>query len=287
MKFKLIILFSLCLLMVGCGTSEKPSEPEETAHQHHIVYVQGTPATCTEAGISDSSYCDICGEIIQKSEQIPVSEHTPAKAVVENEIPANCEESGSYDSVVLCSVCSQELSRKSVFVSALGHTTSEGECERCHLYIGGIWETNYYVDSFRELTDKQYISGVAVGTFSNSATNDSLLTVTIAVDDDKISFFIYEYGTLQVKSTNSIDYDIEVRYGGDTYSITNSSFSSDRLNVYRSAYGKNAKIILDGFCSGETVKFHITESKNKITEYNFSIESSNFKNLFDAMNGNQ
>ena len=40
---------------------------------------------------------------------------------MENEKAASCTETGSYDSVVYCSVCSEELSRETVTVEAQGH----------------------------------------------------------------------------------------------------------------------------------------------------------------------
>ncbi|MBQ2144632.1 MAG: InlB B-repeat-containing protein, partial [Oscillospiraceae bacterium] len=52
-------------------------------------------------------------------------EHTPAAAVIENEIPATCTTAGSYDSVVYCSECGEELSRETVTVEALGHNFGE------------------------------------------------------------------------------------------------------------------------------------------------------------------
>lgn len=47
--------------------------------------------------------------------------HQPEEAVKENEHAATCEEGGSYDSVVYCSICGEELSRKKITVPALGH----------------------------------------------------------------------------------------------------------------------------------------------------------------------
>ena len=55
----------------------------------------------------------------------PVHEHTPAEAVIENELPATCTEAGSYESVVYCSVCHELLSRETVAVAALGHNPGE------------------------------------------------------------------------------------------------------------------------------------------------------------------
>lgn len=47
--------------------------------------------------------------------------HTPAKAVKENEVAATCTKTGSYDEVVYCSVCQEELSRTEKTITALGH----------------------------------------------------------------------------------------------------------------------------------------------------------------------
>ena len=44
---------------------------------------------------------------------------TPAKAVKENEVAATCTAEGSYDSVVYCTVCGEELSRTSEVVAKL------------------------------------------------------------------------------------------------------------------------------------------------------------------------
>ncbi len=47
---------------------------------------------------------------------------TGADAVEENIVDATCTENGSYDSVVYCSVCGEELSRGTITIDALGHT---------------------------------------------------------------------------------------------------------------------------------------------------------------------
>ena len=48
--------------------------------------------------------------------------HTPADAIRENEVAATCTVAGSYDEVVKCSVCGEEISRVTKSVDALGHT---------------------------------------------------------------------------------------------------------------------------------------------------------------------
>ena len=48
-------------------------------------------------------------------------EHTAGEAVQENVVEATCTAAGSYDSVVYCTGCNEELSRETVTVNALGH----------------------------------------------------------------------------------------------------------------------------------------------------------------------
>ena len=60
-------------------------------------------------------------------------QHSPAAAVVENNVAPSCTEAGSYDEVVYCSDCGEELSRTTVTVAALGHDFNDetGVCQRC------------------------------------------------------------------------------------------------------------------------------------------------------------
>ena len=48
--------------------------------------------------------------------------HTPAEAVIENEVEATCTKGGSYDEVVYCSECNEEISRMQNFTDKKGHT---------------------------------------------------------------------------------------------------------------------------------------------------------------------
>ena len=63
--------------------------------------------------------------------------HTNASAVHENVVEATCTSGGSYDSVVYCATCPEEISRTKITTSALGHSwrdatcTSPKTCIRC------------------------------------------------------------------------------------------------------------------------------------------------------------
>ena len=64
--------------------------------------------TCKDLG-SVKKTCE-CGR--SYTDEIPVTDtHTPLDPVRENEIPATCKDEGSYDEVVYCGVCGEELSR--------------------------------------------------------------------------------------------------------------------------------------------------------------------------------
>lgn len=52
--------------------------------------------------------------------------HTPGNAVQENILAASCVDNGSYDEVVYCSECRQEISRQSKVIPATGHTWDSG-----------------------------------------------------------------------------------------------------------------------------------------------------------------
>ena len=51
--------------------------------------------------------------------------HTPGSVVVENNVEPTCTAAGSYDNVVYCTDCGEELSRETVTVAALGHLPGE------------------------------------------------------------------------------------------------------------------------------------------------------------------
>lgn len=75
------------------------------------------------------------------------------------------------------------------------------------------WTEQFYVDDFGEPTTKSYKSLIAKGTFSNSATQNSLL-LTKVVDDETsghFSFQLYEYGSRLATSIENTYETIKIR----------------------------------------------------------------------------
>ncbi len=73
---------------------------------HSLILFEGIPATCTEAGLTDGIFCEVCGEILQEQEEIPLAPHTDSITI--EEIPATCISVG-YTAEHRCSVCGELL----------------------------------------------------------------------------------------------------------------------------------------------------------------------------------
>ena len=90
----------------------------EDAHTATCTADAYTVYTATYGEHSDSKTVTVAG----------TAGHTPAAAVTEHETPATCTTAGSYETVVYCTACGEEISRETHTVPAKGHTW-------------GAWET--------------------------------------------------------------------------------------------------------------------------------------------------
>lgn len=91
-----------------CGKTEG----EALGHLEEVI--KGKAATCTESGLTDGIKCSRCGEILVAQQVIPALGHDPLPAVEENRIEPTETSTGSYDSVVYCNRCGEELSRETI-----------------------------------------------------------------------------------------------------------------------------------------------------------------------------
>ncbi len=141
------------------------------------------------------------------------------------------------------------------------------------------WEKSFYVDEFDEPTDEWFVSTSFSGTFSNSATNDSALTGYVLIDAENVSFLLYEYNRNQVKNIYSRDkaYTIMAKLEDGSQAEYKGSVWSEGDRVVVSNADKPR--ILELLKNSGKIKFYIYETENSVTNYLFSVESNNLKDL--------
>ena len=77
----------------------------------------------TGSGLTDSLTNAIMLNFVDAAVTLPYK-HTAGSAVIENKKDATCTEAGSYDEVVRCSACGEEISRVTKAIESLGHDHS-------------------------------------------------------------------------------------------------------------------------------------------------------------------
>ena len=107
-------------------------------HTHTLMPVEAVAAACETRGNIACRQCQMCGKyyadenasqrIGEDAIYIPATGHTPGEAVREYEYPPSVGTHGSYNSVVYCTVCEQELSRELIFLpmTAIGYVDENG-----------------------------------------------------------------------------------------------------------------------------------------------------------------
>ena len=150
-----------------CDQKETRAVPK-LSHTHSLTKTDARDATCTANGNKAYWTCSGCGsffsdaegktEIARNSWVVKAVGHTPGKAVRENEVAATCVAAGSYDEVVCCSSCGEELSRETKSLKQLDHipaaTVIENEIPATETASGSYDEVVYCSVCGEELSRK-------------------------------------------------------------------------------------------------------------------------------------
>ena len=120
-----------------CGEEISRTPVSAPIITHTLDFVDEVPATEEAEGVKAHYECHICGKLFSDAAgKVEVTKadlvipklthtHTPGEAVRENEVPATCKAAGSYDMVVYCTACGEELSREHHEIGKLLHTPGE------------------------------------------------------------------------------------------------------------------------------------------------------------------
>lgn len=173
-------------------------------------------------------------------------------------------------------------------------TTTETTVETTETVADSPWKLNYYVDDFKRPTDDPYISGIFFGTFSNSATTNSNLTVSLSVEryvyndkiHDSLSIYLYEYDSHLVKNSysKSIYYKIQVLEENDNVIQLKDSMLSGYSDIFVSE-DKDQNQIINALKNNNTLIFRIDE-EDRLDTYLFEVDCTGFKELFETTDWN-
>ena len=108
------------------ATHTETRDVDALGHDMHDVADTSIEATCTESGKEADRKCSRCDHE-ETGAVIPEKGHTEGAATRANEVAATCEAEGTYDEVVNCTVCDEELSHVTTTIDAHGHTWDTGK----------------------------------------------------------------------------------------------------------------------------------------------------------------
>ena len=214
-------------LIKSCSRCDYKEEEIIPTKDHEISdFITVKDPSCTEAG-EKRKICEVCKEIIE-SKDIPATGHTPSKMVIENEVPATCTENGSYDEVIYCDTCEDELSRISKTTNKLGHLqddpVGELETQPSCTEEGIAWQVTYCKNCGEELMREKettqplghdYIEGIC------TRCGDALPDLTVTASGFTGDYDKKEHSILVVSEGSTILYSKDNK----TWTEENPSFT--------------------------------------------------------------
>ena len=208
-----------------------------------LVVGQTYPLTITYMGQEVTTYIAVTENETEDFDYKPDNDddnnnthtHTPGNAVQENIRAAACAANGSYDEVVYCSKCGQEISRQNKVIPATGHTWNSGSIIKAA--------------TTKENGIKRYTCTKCHATRDEAIQKLALKKQTIRVSSKASKTVKYKASALKKKSAS---FNISAKAKGKiTYKVTKGSAK----NIKVSAKGK---VTLKKGCKKGTYKVSVT-----------------------------
>ena len=146
-----------------------------------------------QAKLADGPDCDWDYEKSTLPAGSTPHEHTPGEPTEENVVPATCQHAGSYDKVVYCTTCGEELSREEIVIGKLLHTPGEPVQENfvpatCQ-QAGGYDSVTYCTECGEEISREHTDIGKLLHTPGEPVIeNDHASTCTVQGAYDEVTY---------------------------------------------------------------------------------------------------
>jgi hypothetical protein len=165
--------------------------------------------------------------------------------------------------VLLISSCTTNQQESNEYARIADSIRVADSIAMIEISIPDTWKISHYVDEFGEPTKQRFItnSKIILGTFSNSATENSDLVVKFLIDNpESISIQLFEYaGNNPVKKGIEEGYKIKIKPENSEPVVLEARNFSDRLSLNKA----NSKKLSDILLKGGRLLFSIIE----VTEY--------------------
>ncbi len=213
------------------GTAYDNTDAFVIAKNGHSYVPVVTPPTCEDAGFTTYT-CSACGDSYT-ADYVEKLGHTEGEAVVENNVPATCTDNGSYDEVVYCTVCKEELSRESKVNVASGHT----EDVRQENNIGatctteGSYDNVTYCTVCKEVLKTEHVTGVTLPhTYTDKIVDADHLKS--AATCTKYAVYYYDCKDCAANAKNDAEadkytFELETTYDADNHVGTTTTADED------------------------------------------------------------
>ena len=177
------------------------------------------------------------------------------------------------------SAVSSDTSELSTLVESIAPESSEEES------AGPNWRVDYYVDEFGDYDlSSPYIRPNNIdGEFSNSATQDSPLSVSVMVTADDFAFMLYEYGYNVVENIYSEKqyYNLTFKYESGEKKYCSGyilAHFGDRIFITKD---KAREELIEHLVNGESVKIYAQNLDRLIETYLFTLDGKGFKEAWE------
>lgn len=255
----------------GFTLSEDVKYP--TTYDYIALNTDGTAKDTVERLAND----DIC-----KVTAPGVIMHEPGEAVEENRVEPTCTTPGSYEKVVYCSVCGEEISREKVSIPTLAHNYVDGVCSMCgneyseSLKYTVIDDTTCRVSGIGTCTDTDIVipstapDGRQVVEIGDRAFNNNTAITSVDIPDSVTSIGDYAFyrctGLTSVTIGNSVTSIGDWAFNG---CIGLTSITVDENNtIYKSIdgnlYTKDGKTLIQYAIGKEDTSFIIPDDVTSI-----------------------